>query len=1011
MMAFLLLIVVAVARTLVGEDCRIGAATAAAPAAGSIFFAIFATGASPLAVRNLAELPSRYIYIYILSLSLLLTSSIESACIAFPLHRIRRSVDAQQQQNPAAQRGSSTAIRVALSPSHFHARSITGWDIATSNCCDMLPSSESLREPKPLLMTRSPLHTGGHSLARPPRPNRICFPGGKPAAPPAISSDVAIIGETDESLNVGLSTASRKPAASGGVNQNQSLESLLLSGFETAEAPQKDKGSILGFRPTKCDAKAKLQSSAYDGSLEHCAVVNPCIASLSKTIGAEIKRAASGDRRSYGSTELSGEIEHYFDVDVHYRDTSSGYSRRDTFFVEKSSMDGCSETSTDSFPCWAPLSSGKMPSLWSLDILKPEANDSRMVWSKDEKRAMDSEFFFEEAEGPEKGEGSAAGFRATKCDAEEQLQFRGNDGRLVDNGRPIVDHTLLSGEYKAEVLSSPQNGSSQKKLWTFEGSGECDKRADVNYRDRSLDRSSQGAGIVDAWYPIVDVLRRHWASFSLGVLFASSEAPSLHCFDTSKPAVDDSRAMRPGYERGAMTTSFPGGVETAEGPKKENGVSSGFQATKSAARGELSLKRISTLLGGLIFFGLLLYWKGADRSFWPLRRRGRVQDHDEAPPAVDGSEGERSDLHGDTRASPLPATERQQLERCDHNNKDGGGSTEKGGAAALAGVLTFLFVCSLVYGSPELREFFPLFYFPFLFLFSSLFFEDEKCAKRWRKRRSADLFYLTLVVLSFVVMPMASAVATADASARAEGLNGRGPKAGRFGNDLLAAPPRKVIQPENSGGRDSGAASNGFVMLRESPRPRAVRRSEPKPKPPPPPPPPPPPSDNATNAVAASSPSTDLVAATAATSEAATIAQKVARGFMTVTSRRLTTVVTTEEELEDAIADNAYIMLGNEITLSAAGSTGSAFTINGVTGWLTIDGAGYTLGFASSSSANGRIFYIDGGSSVEMVDLTLANGYVYTTSGTAAGGAISLTGSSTLEMISCTLSGNTAFVS
>ena len=64
-MAFLLLIVVAVARTLVGEDCRIGAATAAAPAAGSIFFAIFATGASPLAVRNLAELPWRYIYIHI----------------------------------------------------------------------------------------------------------------------------------------------------------------------------------------------------------------------------------------------------------------------------------------------------------------------------------------------------------------------------------------------------------------------------------------------------------------------------------------------------------------------------------------------------------------------------------------------------------------------------------------------------------------------------------------------------------------------------------------------------------------------------------------------------------------------------------------------------------------------------------------------------------------------------------------------------------------------------------
>ena len=171
----------------------------------------------------------------------MLTSSIESACIAFPLHRIRRSVDAQQQQNPAAQRGSSTAIRVALSPSHFHARSITGWDIATSNCCDMLPSSESLREPKPLLMTRSPLHTGGHSLARPPRPNRICFPGGKPAVPPAISSDVAV-GKRTKSPNV--STASRKPAASGG---DQSV-GVLLWWLWTAEAPQKDKGSILGFR-------------------------------------------------------------------------------------------------------------------------------------------------------------------------------------------------------------------------------------------------------------------------------------------------------------------------------------------------------------------------------------------------------------------------------------------------------------------------------------------------------------------------------------------------------------------------------------------------------------------------------------------------------------------------------------------------------------------------------------------------------------------------------------------
>ena len=257
-------------------------------------------------------------------------------------------------------------------------------------------------------------------------------------------------------------------------------------------------------------------------------------------------------------------------------------------------------------------------------------------------------------------------------------------------------------------------------------------------------------------------------------------------------------------------------------------------------------------------------------------------------------------------------------------------------------------------------------------------------------------FWLLGLVASSSVLPMASAVAAADASARAEGLNGRGPEAGRVGSEPLEAP----VQAENSGNRDSGAASNGFVMLGERPRPRAVRRSEP----------PPPPSDNATNAVAASSPSTDLVAATAATSEAATIAQKVARGFMTVTSRRLTTVVTTEAELTAAIANNTYIMLGNDITLSAAGSTGSAFTINGVTG-LTIDGAGYTLGFASSSNTNGRIFYIEGGAQVEMVDLTLANGYVYSDSSILYGGAISLTGSSTLEMISCTLSGNTAFVS
>jgi hypothetical protein len=221
-------------------------------------------------------------------------------------------------------------------------------------------------------------------------------------------------------------------------------KSLLLNGFKTAEAPQKDKGTILGFRSKKSDAKVKLQSSAHDGSLALCAVVL-CVDSLSETIGADIKRALCGDarsnrRRRVGSTELSGEIEHHFDVDVHCRNISSGYSRG-TFFIEKSSMDRCFESSTNLFPCLASCSLGEVPPLCSLDILKPEVNHSRMVWSEHEIGAMDSEFFlddFETSKGPEKGEGSAARVRATKCDAEVQLQAGGNDGCLEDSG-PIVD--------------------------------------------------------------------------------------------------------------------------------------------------------------------------------------------------------------------------------------------------------------------------------------------------------------------------------------------------------------------------------------------------------------------------------------------------------------------------------------------------------------------------------------------------------------------------------------------
>ena len=120
------------------------------------------------------------------------------------------------------------------------------------------------------------------------------------------------------------------------------------------------------------------------------------------------------------------------------------------YIIEKSSMDRCFESSTDSFPRLASCSSGEVPPLCSLDILKPEVNDSRMVCFEDEIGAIDSELFLETSKGPEKGEGSAAGVRATKCDAEVQLQFGGNDGRLEDSG-PVVDHTSLSGKNGAEV--------------------------------------------------------------------------------------------------------------------------------------------------------------------------------------------------------------------------------------------------------------------------------------------------------------------------------------------------------------------------------------------------------------------------------------------------------------------------------------------------------------------------------------------------------------------------------
>ena len=127
-------------------------------------------------------------------------------------------------------------------------------------------------------------------------------------------------------------------------------------------------------------------------------------------------------------------------------------------------------------------------------------------------------------------------------------------------------------------------------------------------------------------------------------------------------------------------------------------------------------------------------------------------------------------------------------------------------------------------------------------------------------------------------------------------------------------------------------------------------------------------------------------------------------------ARRMTTYVSTSDATTfgNSLQDDYTIDLTGDITVPAAGSTSSAFTISGVTN-LKINGNGYSIKFASSDSGNGRLFYISGGSDVEMNGVTLENGYVYSTSA-VYGGAIFLTGTSTLTMNSCTITGNTAQV-
>ena len=96
--------------------------------------------------------------------------------------------------------------------------------------------------------------------------------------------------------------------------------------------------------------------------------------------------------------------------------------------------------------------------------------------------------------------------------------------------------------------------------------------------------------------------------------------------------------------------------------------------------------------------------------------------------------------------------------------------------------------------------------------------------------------------------------------------------------------------------------------------------------------------------------------------------------------RRLVTVsVGTEQELKDAVAelpllgDDVTIEVKNDITLTQVGGSNTAISIPNVAG-LVINGNGYTIGFASSDSGNGRCFETNGGDAT-MIDLTIRNGY------------------------------------
>ena len=79
--------------------------------------------------------------------------------------------------------------------------------------------------------------------------------------------------------------------------------------------------------------------------------------------------------------------------------------------------------------------------------------------------------------------------------------------------------------------------------------------------------------------------------------------------------------------------------------------------------------------------------------------------------------------------------------------------------------------------------------------------------------------------------------------------------------------------------------------------------------------------------------------------------------------------MTTQEELQAAIADDTTIELAADIYLS------SQIDIDGITG-LVINGNGFKIDAGASSSDQRRCMYIDGGSQVTMNQLSVTGGYI-----------------------------------